>query len=109
MWVGLISTAVLAGGALTFGTLAHVSDQELGHELARIPADRGRVADASSDLERNAALCDVFTGGALVAAAISLYFALSTSHAEQAPTASPERKALRINAAGGVPALVQEF
>jgi Tetratricopeptide repeat len=78
LWISLISAAVLAGGAVTFGALASSSESELDRELGRLPADRDRVSDLRSQIEVDAALCDAFAAAAVVGAGISLYFALST-------------------------------
>jgi hypothetical protein len=108
LWISLISTAVVAGGAVTFGALASSLDSELDRELARLPADQARVNDLRSDLKRNAALSDVFTVGAVIGAGVSLYFALSGLGAEKLPRNRPE-PALRLAGAGRVLSLAQDF
>jgi hypothetical protein len=85
LWISLISTAVLAGGAVTFGALATSSESELERELGRLPADRGRVSDLRSDVQVDAALCDAFTVAAVIGAGLSLYFAFS-DRAETPPS-----------------------
>lgn len=77
LWISSISTAVLAGGAVTFGALASSSESELERELGRLPADRGRVTDLRSRIGVDAALCDAFVVAAVIGAGLSLYFALS--------------------------------
>lgn len=96
LWISLISTAVLAGGAVTFGALASSSDAELDRELARLPADRRRVSDLRSQIQLDAALCDVFAVAAVVSAGISLYFALSDS--AETPHSSRNAPSVRARA-----------
>jgi hypothetical protein len=85
LWISLISTAVLAGGAVTFGALASSSESELDRELNRLPADRSRVSDLRSRIGVDAALCDAFAVTAVIGAGLSLYFALA-DHAETPPS-----------------------
>lgn len=108
LWVSLISTAVVAGGAVTFGALASSLDSELDRELARLPADQVRVDDLRSELKRNATLCDVFAAATVIGAGVSLYFALSGARPEK-PTRNRPERALRIAGTGRVLSVTQEF
>ena len=83
MWISLVATAALTGGAVTFGILAQSADDELGRELKRVPASRSEVDDLRSRIERNAALCDGLAAGAIVSAGLFLYFAFSGSDATE--------------------------
>ena len=85
-WIATVSTAVAASGAVTFGVLAHEARHTLDKQLSRIPVDRAEISGTHTELQRNALLSDAFTITAVVAAAITLYLALSGSDAD-APTA----------------------
>lgn len=84
MWISLIATSALAGGAITFGLLAKHADDDLGHALARVPANRSNVDDVRGRVERNAALCDGLAAGAVVGAGLFFYFAFAGSNSEEA-------------------------
>jgi hypothetical protein len=81
LWISLVSTGVLAGGAVTFAVLTRKADRDLDKELDRFPSDGERIDDARSDLKRNAALTDAFTAAAVIAGGFSLYFAISSPSA----------------------------
>lgn len=107
-WISVISTAVLAGGVVTFGALAASLDSELDRELARIPADQARIDDLRSGLKRDAALADGFTVAAVIGAGVSLYFALTDGAPEKPARRTPER-ALRIAGVGRELSLTHRF
>ena len=77
LWISLFATAAMGGGALAFGLLARSADAELGRELNQFPADRTRAAELRDQIQLDAALCDGLAAGAIVAAGLSVYFALS--------------------------------
>lgn len=107
LWVSVISTAVLAGSAATFGAVASSSDSELDRELSRLPADQGRVADLRSRIEVHATLCDVLTASAVIGAGISLYLALS-GRPESPPPKSSD-KTVRVRAVDRGLTLTRQF
>lgn len=100
LWISMIATGVLAGGAVTFGLMARTSDERLNRELSRVPADRGRVNEMRAALQRNAAFCDGLTAGAVVAAGLSLYFLLSHPSADEGPRAATPRPKLTFAGEG---------
>jgi tetratricopeptide (TPR) repeat protein len=85
VWIGVVTTGVLAGGAVTFGLLARHNNEQLDKELARFPGDGERIDSARSKVKLFAGLSDGAAGASLVAAAITLYAALSSSGAETPP------------------------
>ncbi|MEO6603759.1 MAG: PEGA domain-containing protein [Polyangiaceae bacterium] len=99
-WVSAIATGLFAGGAVTFGILATNRNQKLDDQLNQFPADPRATSDARSSLKTEAALTDVFTGAALVAGAATVYFALTSNSAREAPkqnAALPARVKLTTN------------
>jgi hypothetical protein len=76
-WVGLVSSGLLAGGAVTFALLTRTADDKLDAELNRFPPDSTRLEAARAAVRRNALLTDSFTAAALLTCGISLYFLLS--------------------------------
>ncbi len=91
VWIGVVTTGVLVGGAVTFGLMARHNNDRLDKELARFPGDAERIDDARSKVKLFAGLSDGAAGASLVAAAITLYAALSSSDAE-----APPKKAERL-------------
>lgn len=79
LWVGIVATGVLAGGAATFGVLTSKSNRRLDDDLDTFPADRSRVDGARRELKRNALLTDVLAGTALAAGGVTLVIALTSS------------------------------
>ena len=99
LWISLISTVVLVGGAATFGVLAASYDSQLDRELDHLPADRDRVAQLRSQIETGATLCDALGAAAVIAGGISVYLALSgradkpaVSRGERARVRAPQRE-----------------
>jgi hypothetical protein len=83
VWIGLGTTTALAATAVVFGVLTGNADDDLDRELARFPANPGKIDDARSQLKLYAALTDGFTAGAIVSALVTTYVALSgPSHVE---------------------------
>lgn len=79
-WVSLAATGVFTGAAITFGLLAKKSNEDLDTELARYPADGGRIDDVRSRVKLEAALTDGFGVAAAASAILTVYFALSGPH-----------------------------
>ncbi|HET9958283.1 MAG TPA: PEGA domain-containing protein [Polyangiaceae bacterium] len=96
-WIGLGTTVALAGGATVFGVLTGRADNRLDDALRTYPTKESEIEDARSELRRNALLTDVLAGGALVSAAVTIYFAVSPPTVHEARTA---RVGLRPYAGG---------
>ncbi|HEX4339814.1 MAG TPA: PEGA domain-containing protein [Polyangiaceae bacterium] len=79
-WITLGSTAVLAGGAITFGVLANSADQKLDRQLGAFPGNPQGIADARSSLKRDALVSDILTGAAVVSGGFCVYFAVAGAH-----------------------------
>ncbi len=86
-WIGLGVTGALAIGAGAFAFQTHDANQGLDHELDTFPGDPDGIASARSRLKRDALVTDVLTGGALVAAGLTVYFALSSQGDSERPAA----------------------
>jgi tetratricopeptide (TPR) repeat protein len=76
-WVSGGTAVVLGGVAATFGILTLVDNQKLQDEYDDPNVDEDRVSQLQNRGERNAILADAFTAGAVVAAAVSVYFLVS--------------------------------
>jgi hypothetical protein len=99
-WITLTSTALLTGGAVTFGVLTNNANQNLDHELGRFPSDSGSISNARSTLKRDALLTDIFTGAAVVSGGFCLYFALTTGSRHTSEKSMAVVKTLKVGAAG---------
>jgi len=85
-WLSLAATGAFAAGAVTFGLLTQDKDSDLDAQLARHPADRGRVSDTRSQLKLYAGLTDGFAAASAVSAVLAVYFFVSgSSSSEEAP------------------------
>jgi hypothetical protein len=95
-WATVVSTTLLAGGAVTFGALTSNANSRLDTQLNTFPGNQQNINDARSELKRDALLTDIFTGAAVVSGGFCLYFGLTGGHAKPADTAA----SLRIGPAG---------
>jgi hypothetical protein len=86
VWLGVATTAVLAGGAVTFGLLAQHNNDRLDKELSRYPGDAARIDSARDRVKLFAGLTDGTAGASLVAGLITIYAALSSSRSASEPT-----------------------
>lgn len=98
-WITLTSTALLTGGAVTFGVLTNNANKDLDSRLAAFPANADRIREARSTLKTDALLTDIFTGAAVVSGGFCLYFALS-SGGKSHPAADKAQATLKIAPAG---------
>jgi hypothetical protein len=96
-WITLASTAVLTGGAVTFGVLAHSANDRLDRQLGTFPGSPGGIDDARSTVKRDALVSDILTGAAVVSGGFCIYFAVAGSHGKSSETA---QTSLRVGAAG---------
>jgi hypothetical protein len=101
LWIGLGATGASAALAVGFALLTRNADARLERELSNYPADaealdaaRSRVATlaavtdvdaARSRVATLAAVTDVCIGASIVAAGLSLYFALGPADGDDAP------------------------
>jgi hypothetical protein len=101
VWVTLVTTGLLTGGAVTFGVLTASANTRLDRELDTFPGNKARIDDARSELKRDALLADVFAGSAVISGGFFLYFALSggatrSTGEEKAVRVSPTARGVRI-------------
>ncbi len=97
VWVGLASTAVLAGTAATFGLLTLQADRKLDRELGRFPGDPSAIEKRQDNQRTLALLSDAFSGATLIAAGATLYFVLAgPSTATPAPDSAVAAAAPRL-------------
>jgi tetratricopeptide (TPR) repeat protein len=101
VWVGLAATGALAVGAGTFALLTAKAKQDFDKELntfgttrERIDADRGRLVTF-------AALTDGFTAAAVLAAGLTVYFAVTRDEPEGRASVAPKMKIGIAPALGG--------
>jgi len=103
-WVSAIATGLFTGAAVTFGVVTLNKNQKLDDELNRPPSSSNAQAidDARSSLKTTALLTDVFTGAAIVGAATTVYFAVTSGSSGEAPSAKAARKkdGLQVGASG---------
>jgi hypothetical protein len=74
VWWSAGAAVLLGGVAGTFGYLAIDAHNTRDSELNRLPADRGRVDDLNEKVELYSWVSDGATIGAVVAAAIGVYY-----------------------------------
>ncbi|HET7539877.1 MAG TPA: PEGA domain-containing protein [Polyangiaceae bacterium] len=92
-WISAVATGVFTGAAVTFGVVSLNRNQKLDDELNRYPSDPQAIDDARHSLKTSALLTDVFTGAAIVGAAASVYFAITSSNSEAPPAKSAAKSA----------------
>ena len=109
-WISAVATGVFTGTAVTFGIVSLNRNQRLDDELNRYPTNPQAIDDARSSLKTSALLTDVFTGAAVVGAAATVYFALTSGSSAEAPPAKAARKDhLRVGASGSQLILSGQF
>jgi tetratricopeptide (TPR) repeat protein len=74
VWWSAGAAVLLGGVAGTFGYLAHDADQSLSTEFNRLPANPDRIDTLSDRVRVYSWVADGATAGAVVAAAIAVYF-----------------------------------
>jgi tetratricopeptide (TPR) repeat protein len=99
LWLSLAATGLLAGGTVTAALLTRRADRALDDDLDRYPAPAEEIKDDRARLKLWAAVTDGLGAATLLAAGLSVYFALS-----DAGPPAPKRAALAPGAAGsGLP------
>jgi len=100
-WISALATGVFTGTAVTFGVVSLNRNQKLDDELNRYPTDPQAIDEARQSLKTSALLTDVFTGAAIVGAAATVYFALtSSSSSSEAPAKAARKDRLQLGASG---------
>lgn len=103
-WVSAVATGLFTGAAVTFGVVSLNKNQKLDDALNSPPSsDNSRsIEDTRSSLKTTALLTDVFTGAAIIGAATTVYFAITSGSSSEAPSAKAARKkeGLQVGANG---------
>jgi tetratricopeptide (TPR) repeat protein len=89
LWLSLAATGLLAGGTVTAALLTRQANRALDDDLGSYPASAQEIRDDRSRLKLWAGVTDGLGAATLVAAGLSVYFALS-----DAGTPAPKRAAL---------------
>jgi tetratricopeptide (TPR) repeat protein len=84
LWIGLGATGASAALAVGFALLTRNADARLERELSNYPADAEALDAARSRVATLAAVTDVCIGASIVAAGLSLYFALGPADGDDA-------------------------
>ena len=80
-WITLLATGALAAGAGTFALLSWDAKKEFEGELAHYPTSKERIDRTRSRMVRYAGITDALTAASVVAAGVTIYFALSSGDA----------------------------
>ena len=88
MWIGVASTGVLVAGAVVVGVLALSAKGALDDELATFPANASAIDDAQGKAQGLAIGTDVLGAASLIAAGVTLYFALDPPQLDVGDSAS---------------------
>ena len=99
-WVSAVATGVFTGAAVTFGVVSLNRNQKLDDEFNRYPTDPKAIEDARSSLKTSALLTDVFTGAAIVGAAATVYFAITSSGSSTEAPKAARKDRLQLGASG---------
>jgi hypothetical protein len=78
LWIGMGATGASAALAVGFALLTRSADARLERELSNYPADAEALDAARSRVATLAAVTDVCIGASVIAAGLSLYFALGS-------------------------------
>jgi hypothetical protein len=97
LWIGLVTTGVLAAGASAAGLLALNTQQRLEDKLERAPTDETHVSGLRDEVRRWSLVTDVTAGAAVVAGGVTLYLALRSP----GPSPSQGRAPLPLHLALG--------
>jgi tetratricopeptide (TPR) repeat protein len=79
LWIGMGATGASAALAVGFALLTRSADARLERELSNYPADAEALDEARSRVATLAAVTDVCIGASVIAAGLSLYFALGSA------------------------------
>jgi tetratricopeptide (TPR) repeat protein len=101
VWISLIATGLLSGGAASFGVLTHQANNRLDQALGTFPGNESHIDTARSELKRDALVTDVLTAGAVASGGLFLYFAFAGS-SPSSGDAAKERTGhtIRVSPAG---------
>jgi hypothetical protein len=94
MWVALAATAALAVGAGTFALITRQDKLDFETQLDTFPSTPEAIDHARKQMARDAAITDGLAGASLLAAGLTLYFAVS--HPAGEPEESPRRAQVRL-------------
>jgi hypothetical protein len=84
LWIGMGATGASAALAVGFALLTRSADARLERELSSYPADAEALDAARSRVSTLAAVTDVCIGASVIAAGLSLYFALGPAQRDDA-------------------------
>jgi len=99
-WISAVATGVFTAAAVSFGVVTLNRNQKLDDALNQHPTDPQAIDDARDSVKANALLTDVFTGAAIVGAAASVYFGLTSPSAEAPPQKAASKQRLRLGLGG---------
>lgn len=85
LWIGMGAAGASAALAVGFALLTRNADAQLDRELSHYPADAEAIDAARSRVATLAAVTDVCIGTSVVAASVSLFFALSSRERDDTP------------------------
>jgi hypothetical protein len=85
LWIGMGATGASAALAIGFALLTRNADARLERELSNYPADAEALDAARSRVATLAAVTDVCIGASVIAAGLSLYFALDPADRDDTP------------------------
>lgn len=89
VWIGLGSTVLLAGGAVTMGLLSRSAEKSHERGLSRFPGDAGELRSDADRARRFAIAADVLGGLALVGAGVTVYLAVRPGGGQTAARVTP--------------------
>lgn len=78
-WISLGTTGVLALGTAVSAIVTQNAESTFENEVGLIPNSRESIEDARSRMKRYAVITDVLLGATAVAAAVTVYFAVTAS------------------------------
>ncbi|HEV8548889.1 MAG TPA: PEGA domain-containing protein [Polyangiaceae bacterium] len=100
LWIGVATTAALAGTAVVFGVLTVKADDKLDEKLQTFPGNAQEIDDARSKLKLYAGLTDGFAAGAVVSALVTTSFVIFGSSGDKSSVAGKNKARARLVAAG---------
>ncbi len=99
-WISAITTGALAGTAVAFGVVTLNRNHELDDELDQ-SMDAAAIDDARHSVKTSAALTDAFIGASIIGAAVTVYFAVTSSgSSHETPAKAARRDRLQLGASG---------
>lgn len=88
LWIGLVTTGVLAAGTVVSGVVALSAKSSLDDRIASYPTTTRDVEDARDRGKTWAIVADVFGGATLVAAGVTTYLAITRGPAPRTQSAA---------------------